>query len=75
MHRDGPDAGRDVIRKSIGGFAVGAALFGAVGLWLNVRIGAPLLSNPGPVAILAVIGGTVGGLVAPLFHRRRERTE
>lgn len=64
-----------MIRKSLEGFVLGAVVFGAVGLWLNVRIGDPLFSNPGPVAILAVIGGTVAGLVAPLFRRRRERTE
>lgn len=64
-----------MIRKTLCGFALGAVAFGAVGLWLNVRIGDPLFSNPGPVAILAVIGGTVAGLVAPMFARRRERTE
>lgn len=64
-----------MIRRSLAGFAVGAAVFGGVGLWLNVRIGDPLFSNPGPVAILAVIGGTVAGLVAPMFRRRGERTE
>lgn len=58
-----------MIRRSLLGFGAGALLFGVVGLWLNVRIGAPLLSNPGPVAILAVIGGTVAGLIAPLANR------
>lgn len=40
-----------------------------MGLALNREIGQSLWSNLGPVAILAVIGGTVGGLVAPLFRR------
>ncbi len=64
-----------MIARSLAGFLIGGALFGAVGLSLNLRIGDPLFSNPGPVAILAVIGGTVAGLIAPLVRRRRERTE
>lgn len=47
----------------------GALLFALLGLYMNTAIGDPFLSNPGPVAMLAVIGGTVGGLVAPLFTR------
>lgn len=61
--------GREAARRSLIGFAVGASLFAVMGLALNREIGQPLWSNPGPVAILAVIGGTVGGLVAPLFRR------
>lgn len=49
--------------------AGGGVLFALLGLYMNTAIGDPLLSNPGPVAMLAVIGGTVGGLVAPLFTR------
>lgn len=59
------------LRRSLVGCAVGALLFIGLGVYLNARIGAGALANPGPVAILAVIGGTVGGLVAPLFARGR----
>lgn len=58
-----------MLRRTAIGFGVGAVAFGLLGMYLNVAIGAPPLSNPGPVSILAVIGGTIGGLVAPLVHR------
>lgn len=62
-----------MIKRSIVGLVVGAITFALVGLYLNREIGAPLLSNPGPVGTFAVIGGTVGGLIAPLFRRRVKR--
>lgn len=62
--------GKDTARRSLIGFAIGAGVFAVMGVILNREIGQPLWANPGPVAILAVIGGTVGGLVAPLFRRR-----
>lgn len=60
-----------MIRTTAIGAGVGAAVFLAVGLYLNVATGAPALSNLGPVGMLVVIGATVGGLVAPLFRRLR----
>lgn len=63
----------DALRRSLVGFAAGALLFVGLGVYLNARIGAGAFAHPGPVAILAVIGGTVGGLVAPLFGRRDGR--
>lgn len=60
----------DALRRSLVGFAAGALLFVGLGVYLNAQIGAAPLAHPGPVAILAVIGGTVGGLVAPLFRGR-----
>ncbi len=53
--------------RSLGGFAVGAVLFGAMGFLLNVRIQAPIFANLQEVGVLAVIGGTVSGLVSPLI--------
>ncbi len=79
--RTGPAAGRAVgvyvvpadslVRITLTGFLAGATLFIGLGVYLNAEIGAPALSNFGPMAILAVIGGTIGGLLAPLFRRRR----
>lgn len=59
-----------VLLRTVVGAAVGAGIFGVLGLYLNATIGAPLFSNPGPVAVLVVIGATIGALVGPLFRRR-----
>lgn len=61
-----------MIRLTWLGFVVGALVFAALGMWMNTQIGAPMLSNPGPVGILALIGGTTSGLVSPLLFRRLE---
>ncbi len=62
-----------MLRASVLGFVGGALVFGLLGMWMNSRIGAPWLSNPGPVGILAVIGGTTAALVSPMFSRRRRK--
>ena len=59
-----------MIRLTWLGFIVGAAIFAVLGMWMNTQIGAPMFSNPGPVGILALIGGTTSGLVSPLLFRR-----
>lgn len=41
----------------------------AMGLYLNAATDSHPLSNLGPIAVFAVIGATVGGLVAPLFRK------
>lgn len=61
-----------LLRRTAGGAGAGAFLFLLLGLYLNAASGQPLFSNFGPIGILVVIGGTVGGLVAPLTARRRE---
>lgn len=53
--------------RTLAGFVVGGALFLALGLYLNVATGFGPTDNPGPVGVLALIGATVGGLVAPMF--------
>lgn len=62
-----------MIRRTMIGFVVGGSVFALLGMWMNTQMGAPWLSNPGPVGILAIIGGTTSGLVSPLFHRRKRR--
>jgi membrane associated rhomboid family serine protease len=52
------------------GFVVGAIVFAVLGMWMNTQIEFPAFSNPGPVGILALIGGTTSGLVSPLLFRR-----
>lgn len=59
----------DLRRVTLLGAALGGGAFVAMGLYMNVATGAPPLSNLGPMAVFAVIGATVGGLVAPLFRR------
>lgn len=62
-----------MIRRTMIGFVVGGSVFALLGMWMNTQMGAPWLSNPGPVGILAIIGGTTSGLVSPLFRRRKRR--
>ena len=59
-----------MIRLTWLGFVVGALVFAVLGMWMNTQIGAPMFSNPGPVGILALIGGTTSGLVSPLIFQR-----
>ena len=59
-----------MIRLTGIGFVVGAIVFAVLGMWMNTQIPAPMFSNPGPVGILALIGGTTSGLVSPLLLRR-----
>jgi len=61
-----------VIRLTWIGFVVGAVVFAALGIWMNTQISSPMFSNPGPVGILALIGGTTSALVSPLLLRRLE---
>jgi len=57
-------------RRSLAGFAIGAGLFLCLGIYMNREIGAGWLDNPGPLAVVAIIGGTIAGLLAPLFRAR-----
>ncbi|MDH3735046.1 MAG: hypothetical protein OEU54_16070 [Gemmatimonadota bacterium] len=61
------------MRASLLGFTVGGGLFALLGMYMNWQIGDPALSNPGPTLVLAVIGGTVAGLIAPMFRHRKRR--
>lgn len=60
---------RTLGRVTLLGAAIGGGAFVAMGLYMNMATGAPPLSNLGPMAVFAVIGATVGGLVGPLFRR------
>lgn len=62
-----------MVRRTVLGAALGWSVFLALGLYMNAAIGAPALSNWGPLLLFSVIGLTVGGLVAPLVHRVREK--
>ncbi|MCG8467595.1 MAG: hypothetical protein MJB57_05205 [Gemmatimonadetes bacterium] len=62
-----------MLRPTAIGFAVGATVFAVLGMWMNSQMGAPWFSNPGPVGILAIIGGTTAGLVSPMFSKRARR--
>lgn len=64
---------RKLLRRTLIGAGTGAGAFLLLGIYLNVATGAGLLANPGPMAVLVVIGGTVGGLVGPLFGTLADR--
>ena len=59
-----------MIRLTWMGFVVGAIVFAALAMWMNTQIGSPMFSNPHPVGILALIGGTTSALVSPLLLGR-----
>lgn len=61
-----------MLRRTIAGAATGWVVFMLLGFYMNSAIGAPVLSNWGPLLLFSVIGLTVGGLVAPLAHRLRD---
>jgi len=60
-----------LLRITLLGVAVGGTGFTALGVYLNSAIGVGFFANPGPLAMLAVVGATVGGLAAPLLHGRK----
>lgn len=62
-----------MVRRTLIGAALGWIVFLGLGVYMNAAIGAPALSNWGPLLVFSVIGLTVGGLVAPLAHRAREK--
>lgn len=60
-----------MLRRTLIGAGLGWVVFLGLGVYMNAAIGAPALSNWGPLLVFSVIGLTVGGLVAPLVHRVR----
>lgn len=61
---------RSQLRRSAVGVVLGGIAFLGLGIYMNGVIGAPPFGHPGPLAFAAVVGATIGGLVAPLFARR-----
>lgn len=61
-----------MIRRTLAGAVTGWIVFLILGFYMNASIGAPVLSNWGPLLLFSVIGLTVGGLVAPLVHGVRD---
>ena len=59
-----------LLRSSVVGALVGGAFFFGLGVYMNRAIGAGALDHLGPLGFAAVVGATIGGLVAPLFRRR-----
>ena len=62
---------RSELRSSAVGAALGGIAFLGLGVYMNRSIGAAPFGHPGPLAFAVVVGATIGGLVAPLFRRRR----
>ena len=59
-----------LLRSSFLGALIGGILFLGLGVYMNRAIGAGLFDHLGPLGFTAVIGATIGALVAPLFRRR-----
>ena len=66
-----------LVRHTLTGAAVGGGAFGLVALVQAVRSGAPFPAVLQPLAVITVLGLTVGALAGPLvgqaLARRRER--
>lgn len=63
----GSGDGRARVRHTLVGLSTGGGLFLLLGVYLNHVTGFAPLDHPGPLAMLALIGATVGGLVGPLL--------
>ena len=48
------------------GAAIGGGLFLVLSLYRSIASGGPSMSHLNPIAVMVVIGGTVGALVGPL---------
>lgn len=66
---------RPLLGRSAIGALLGGAFFLGLGMYMNRAIGAGPLEHLGPLGFTVVVGATIGGLVAPLFRRRRGRGE
>ncbi len=67
---------RTTLRHTFRGALAGVLIFGAVALVQAIRSGTPVLSVAQPIAVIGLIGLTVGGLAGPLIGRalgRRRR--
>ncbi len=53
-------------RWTMKGAAIGGGLFLALSLYRSIASGGPSLSHLNPIAVMTVIGITVGALVGPL---------
>ena len=57
---------RRTLRRTAAGFAAGAGLFVLASLYQNAAVAGGPFSRLDPVLTMGLIGGTVGGLAAPL---------
>ncbi len=49
------------------GATIGVGLFFALSMYRSIASGGPSMSHLNPIAVMTVIGGTVGALVGPLI--------
>lgn len=61
------DGSGETVRHTLVGLAVGGVVFLGLGLYLNLTTGFAPVDHAGPLALLALVGATVGGLVGPLL--------
>ena len=58
---------KPIVRWTAIGAAVGGGLFLALGMYRSIASGGPSMSHLNPIAVMTVIGLTVGALVGPLI--------
>ncbi len=68
---------KSTLRWTILGVAWGGGLFAALSIYRSLANGGPFLQHLNPIAVMTVIGATVGGLIGPMIGaavaRRRNR--
>ena len=68
-----------IVRRTLIGFATGAAAFGLASVYQAVSSGVGVGSALGPLGFMMLLGGTIGGLAGPLVGeavaRSRQRRE
>ena len=68
---------KSTLRWTIVGVAWGGGLFAALSIYRSLASGGPFLQHLNPIAVMTVIGATVGGLIGPMIGaavaRRRNR--
>ena len=80
MNVQAPESGEDPTSRSPLRWTIiaalwGGGLFAAVSIYRSVAGGGPIVQHLNPIALMTVIGATVGGLIGPMVggfvNRRR----
>ena len=68
---------KSTLRWTIIGALWGGGVFAALSIYRSVASGGPVVQHLNPIAVLTVVGATVGGLIGPMIGtvvaRRQDR--